>query len=131
MRTYVTVAIPYVNSAPHLGYGAYCLGCERFYADYELVDGCCLEHGRPVERVAEENWFSGCRPTRITSSGSSPLANSPWVLSPFATKCWPSSARGCETSACLARSAEHEAGASACLTMRRSEHRLRRRTDRS
>lgn len=37
--------------------GDYCLGCERFYADDELVDGCCREHGTPVDRVSEENWF--------------------------------------------------------------------------
>jgi methionyl-tRNA synthetase len=37
--------------------GDYCIGCERFYSNDELVDGCCPEHGTPVERVAEENWF--------------------------------------------------------------------------
>jgi methionyl-tRNA synthetase len=37
--------------------GPYCVGCERFYAAAELVDGCCPEHGAPAETVAEENWF--------------------------------------------------------------------------
>ena len=37
--------------------GDYCVGCEQFYAPAELVEGRCPEHGTPVERVAEENWF--------------------------------------------------------------------------
>ena len=37
--------------------GPYCVGCERFYAPSELVDGCCPEHGTPTETVGEENWF--------------------------------------------------------------------------
>ena len=37
--------------------GDYCVGCERFYAAGEPVDGHCPEHLTAVERVAEENWF--------------------------------------------------------------------------
>ncbi|MET0693629.1 MAG: methionine--tRNA ligase [Propionibacteriaceae bacterium] len=37
--------------------GRYCLGCEQFYSDDELVNGLCPEHGTPVETVAEDNWF--------------------------------------------------------------------------
>ena len=37
--------------------GDYCVGCERFYTLDELDDGRCPEHLRPVERIAEENWF--------------------------------------------------------------------------
>jgi methionyl-tRNA synthetase len=38
--------------------GLYCVGCEQFYAESDLVDGrACPEHGTPVEVVAEENWF--------------------------------------------------------------------------
>jgi methionyl-tRNA synthetase len=37
--------------------GAYCVGCEQFYAPQELVLGACPEHERPLELVAEENWF--------------------------------------------------------------------------
>lgn len=37
--------------------GEYCVGCERFYSPDELHDGRCPEHDRPVEHVAEENWF--------------------------------------------------------------------------
>jgi methionyl-tRNA synthetase len=37
--------------------GLYCLGCESFVTDNELVDGLCAEHGRPPEHVVERNWF--------------------------------------------------------------------------
>jgi methionyl-tRNA synthetase len=35
----------------------YCVGCEQFYADADLVDGGCPDHDAPLELVAEENWF--------------------------------------------------------------------------
>ena len=37
--------------------GPYCVSCEAYYADDELVDGSCPIHGRPVERMQEENYF--------------------------------------------------------------------------
>ena len=37
--------------------GPYCVACEQFYAESELVDGNCPIHGRPVERLKEENYF--------------------------------------------------------------------------
>ena len=37
--------------------GLYCIGCEQFYRDSELVDGLCPEHGTAPEKVAEENYF--------------------------------------------------------------------------
>ena len=37
--------------------GLYCVGCEQFYSEDELVDGLCPEHRRPPELVAEENYF--------------------------------------------------------------------------
>jgi methionyl-tRNA synthetase len=37
--------------------GRYCVGCEQFYAETDLADGCCPEHGTAPERVEEENWF--------------------------------------------------------------------------
>ena len=37
--------------------GLYCVGCEQFYGEDELMDGLCPEHLRPLERVAERNWF--------------------------------------------------------------------------
>jgi methionyl-tRNA synthetase len=37
--------------------GRYCVSCEQFYTDAELVDGNCPIHGRPVENVVEENYF--------------------------------------------------------------------------
>lgn len=37
--------------------GLYCVGCEQFYGEDELVDGRCPTHATVPERVAEENWF--------------------------------------------------------------------------
>ena len=37
--------------------GLYCVSCEAYYTEDELVDGNCPVHGRPVEWVKEENWF--------------------------------------------------------------------------
>ena len=37
--------------------GLYCISCEAYYTEDELVDGMCPIHGRPVERVSEENYF--------------------------------------------------------------------------
>ena len=37
--------------------GLYCVACEAYYAEDELVDGNCPIHGRPVELVTEENYF--------------------------------------------------------------------------
>ncbi|TMK67874.1 MAG: methionine--tRNA ligase [Actinobacteria bacterium] len=37
--------------------GLYCVACEAYYTEDELVDGKCPIHGRPVEHVSEENYF--------------------------------------------------------------------------
>jgi methionyl-tRNA synthetase len=37
--------------------GLYCVACEAYYTEDELVDGNCPIHGRPVQRMQEENWF--------------------------------------------------------------------------
>ncbi|SDE51826.1 methionyl-tRNA synthetase [Thermus arciformis] len=37
--------------------GLYCVSCERFYTEKELVEGLCPIHGRPVERRREGNYF--------------------------------------------------------------------------
>ena len=37
--------------------GLYCVACEAYYTEDELVDGKCPVHGRPVEWVTEQNWF--------------------------------------------------------------------------
>lgn len=37
--------------------GLYCVGCESFYTQDELVDGKCPEHLVPPEVVEEENYF--------------------------------------------------------------------------
>jgi methionyl-tRNA synthetase len=37
--------------------GLYCVGCEQFYNESELVDGLCPEHLTAPQLVSEENWF--------------------------------------------------------------------------
>ena len=37
--------------------GLYCVSCEAYYAEDELVRGNCPIHDRPVEHVTEENYF--------------------------------------------------------------------------
>ena len=37
--------------------GLYCVGCEAFYLEKDLVDGNCPEHKKPLESVEEENYF--------------------------------------------------------------------------
>src|SRR5215470_11468766 len=37
--------------------GLYCVHCEAYYTEDELIGGLCPIHARPVEHVTEENWF--------------------------------------------------------------------------
>ena len=37
--------------------GLYCVSCEDYYTEDQLVDGCCPVHGRPVVEMEEENYF--------------------------------------------------------------------------
>lgn len=37
--------------------GLYCVGCEKFMTEKELVDGKCPHHLREPELVKEKNWF--------------------------------------------------------------------------
>src|SRR5215469_9389744 len=38
-------------------HGLYCVGCEQFYSEDELVNSTCPEHNTRPEQVTEENWF--------------------------------------------------------------------------
>jgi len=37
--------------------GLYCVGCEHFVRESELVGGKCAAHPEPLEELEEENWF--------------------------------------------------------------------------
>ncbi len=37
--------------------GHYCVGCERFYTEKEMVGGKCPDHQTPLQYVKEENYF--------------------------------------------------------------------------
>src|SRR4029079_5033155 len=51
--------------------GNYCVGCERFYTEKEIVDGKCPDHQTPLQWMEEENYFvrmSKCEGWRIETS---------------------------------------------------------------
>ncbi len=37
--------------------GFYCMGCERFFTEKEMVDGKCPDHDKPLEYIEEQNYF--------------------------------------------------------------------------
>lgn len=37
--------------------GLYCVGCEAYYTEKDLVDNCCPIHKKPVEKLKEETYF--------------------------------------------------------------------------
>ena len=37
--------------------GWYCISCEAFFTEYQLVDGRCADCGKTVEKVKEESYF--------------------------------------------------------------------------
>ncbi len=37
--------------------GLYCVPCESFFTETQLVDGCCPDCGRPVKKTKEEAYF--------------------------------------------------------------------------
>lgn len=37
--------------------GLYCVGCEKFLSDSDLIDGCCPDHKQKPVPQSEENWF--------------------------------------------------------------------------
>src|ERR687895_602070 len=37
--------------------GLYCVSCEAYYTEDDLVNGLCPIHERPVEQLEEENYF--------------------------------------------------------------------------
>jgi methionyl-tRNA synthetase len=49
----------YDNGSIYLGSyeGLYCVSCEAYYTEAELVDGRCPIHLRPVELLKEDNYF--------------------------------------------------------------------------
>lgn len=50
---------PKGRSAVYLGKykGLYCIGCEKFLSEKELVKGLCPYHQRAPEKISEENYF--------------------------------------------------------------------------
>ncbi len=45
----------FIELAPYSG--LYCVSCEDYYLEDQLVDGLCPVHGRPVVEMQEDNYF--------------------------------------------------------------------------
>ena len=45
----------FIELAPYSG--LYCVSCEDYYTEDQLVDGLCPVHGRPVIEMQEDNYF--------------------------------------------------------------------------
>jgi methionyl-tRNA synthetase len=45
----------YITLAPYSG--LYCVSCEDYYTEEQLIDGRCPIHGRPVVEMQEDNYF--------------------------------------------------------------------------
>ena len=45
----------FIELAPYSG--LYCVSCEDYYTEDQLVDGKCPVHGRPVVEMQEDNYF--------------------------------------------------------------------------
>jgi methionyl-tRNA synthetase len=39
--------------------GLYCISCEAYYTEKDLVNGCCPIHKKPVEKLKEPSYFFG------------------------------------------------------------------------
>ena len=75
--------------------GLYCVSCEAYYTEDELVDGNCPIHDRPVEHVTEENYFF--KLSRYEDRLLEHYAAHPEAVQPErgATRCSGSSSRAC------------------------------------
>jgi methionyl-tRNA synthetase len=70
--------------------GAYCVGCEQFYAPHEGLEGRCPEHDCPLEHIDEDNYFfrlSQHRETVGAALSSEPLSSE--LLSTERLRIWP------------------------------------------
>ena len=84
--------------------GLYCVGCERFYTEKELLPGAvCPVHNSPVERISEGNYFLSIEkvPRRRCSSISSaiPTLSVPSAIATKRSTCCPSRSTTCASRA--------------------------------
>ena len=83
--------------------GLYCVGCEAFKTEDELVDGKCPDHGTEPEWLEEKNWFF--RLSAYQDSCSRSTTSGPTSCCPASgrTRHGASSPAGCATSRSAAR----------------------------
>ena len=75
--------------------GLYCVGCERFLTERDLVDGLCRDHERaPEERTGVQLLLSDDELFRLRSASSSRNTQSSSGRNATETKCWPCCAKG-------------------------------------
>jgi methionyl-tRNA synthetase len=60
--------------------GLYCLGCERFVTESELINGKCKDHGVPPKKVKEENYFF--KMSKYVEKFKSELEKNPNIIRP-------------------------------------------------
>ncbi len=60
--------------------GKYCLGCERFVTDAELIDGKCRDHGTEPKKIKEENYFF--KMTKYTAQLKNEIESKPDMIRP-------------------------------------------------
>ncbi len=84
--------------------GLYCVACEAYYTEDELVDGNCPDP-RPPGRAHDggRTGSSGCPGTSSACSTGTSRTPTPSSPPPGATRCWASSARASRTSPSAAR----------------------------
>ena len=78
--------------------GLYCVACEDYYTEDQLVEGKCPVHGRPSSRCRRTTTSSdSARSSSLSSTTTSGIPISS-VPSRSATRLWDSSVAGCVTS---------------------------------
>jgi methionyl-tRNA synthetase len=82
--------------------GMYCVGCEAFKQDADIVDGKCVLHTtRTLEEVEERNWFF--RLSKYQGFLQNLLATNPSFIEPDSRRFWGCWHKGSTTSRRLAR----------------------------
>ena len=83
--------------------GLYCVGCEAFKTEDELVDGKCPDHNTVPEWIEEKNYFFRLSRTRTSCSSCTTRAPTSSSRSSASTRSRASSPAACATSRSAAR----------------------------
>ena len=75
--------------------GKYCVSCETYFTDLQLLDGNCPDCGRPAELVSEDSYFSGWASTKSPSSITTSATPGSSCPNPGGTRSLASCGEGC------------------------------------